>query len=265
MQKFLKLLISLFLTLLLFGANAMYEEGDKNWPAWRGPDMNGVAEKANPPVEWSEEKNIRWKIPLNGAGNSSPIVWGDFVYVCLTMGEAKQPEPEEAAQPGQRRRRRGVTPSEQEFAIMAINRKDGSVAWKKVLRKATPHEGTHPDGTWSANSPVTDGKHIFAYFGSNGLYCLDMKGNLVWEKDLGDMRTRNGFGEGSSPALYGDKLVINWDHEDESFIVCLNKNTGKEIWRKQRDEVTSWATPVVIEVNGKPQVIVKRATKGTEQ
>jgi outer membrane protein assembly factor BamB len=124
-----------------------------------------------------------------------------------------------------------------------------------------PHEGTHPTGTWASNSAVTDGVHVIAFFGSRGLYCYDMDGNLQWQKDLGDMTIRLGFGEGSSPALHDDKLIVNWDHEGQSFIVALDKATGEEIWKRERDEITSWTTPIIVEHNGRHQVITSATNR----
>jgi len=137
----------------------------------------------------------------------------------------------------------------------AINRSDGQIVWQHAAREELPHEGTHATGTWASNSPVTDGEHVYAYFGSRGLYCYDMKGNLRWEKDLGDMRIMARLGEGSSPVLYKDKIVVKWDHQGQSFITALDKQTGKEFWKVAREEGTSWATPLIVESNGKPQVI----------
>lgn len=258
--------VSLVLVVNLIAGNPA--DAQRYWPQWRGPEATGVAPYANPPVEWSETKNIRWKIQVPGKGHASPVIWDNLIFVLTaieqdTGAEKKQQEKEVSPQEQRRRffRRRRVKPTTVvKFTILAIDRKDGSVLWQHSPREQIPHEGTHPTGTWASNSAVTDGKLVFAHFGSNGLYCYDLKGNLKWEKDLGDMTTRNGFGEGSSPALYGDKIIINWDHEGDSFIVVLNKNTGKEVWRADRDEVTSWATPIIVENNGKPQVIAS-ATK----
>ena len=145
--------------------------------------------------------------------------------------------------------------------MMALNRADGSIAWQKVLREEIPHEGHHGDGSFASSSPVTDGELLFAYFGSRGLYAMDMKGNVKWQKDLGKMRTKNAFGEGSSPALHGNVLVVNWDHEGEDFILAVDKNTGKELWRKSRDEDTTWSTPLIVQHAGKAQVIVNASSK----
>lgn len=228
------------------------------WPQWRGPQATGVAPSANPPVNWSEGKNVAWKIDIPGKGSASPIVWGDTVYVLTAVPAGEPLEADAPSDPSREGRGpRGIQPNQaQQFTALAIRRTDGGVVWKKVLREAIPHEGTHATGTWASNSPITDGEHLYAYFGSHGLYCLDMDGNLLWEKDLGDMQTRRSFGEGSSPALSGDTLLVNWDHEGDSFIVALDKRTGDEIWRKDRDEITSWSTPLIVEHGGQKQAIV---------
>src|SRR5690606_11759043 len=119
-----------------------------------------------------------------------------------------------------------------------------------------PQEGQHLTNTYASSSPVTDGRRLFVSFGSRGIFCYDLDGNLKWERDLGQMRTRRGWGEGVSPALHGETLIVNWDHEDPSFIVAMDAETGKTRWQADRDEPTSWATPLVVEHNGRKQVIV---------
>jgi outer membrane protein assembly factor BamB len=237
-------------------ASALGQAADPlaQWGQWRGALANGVALKAKPPLEWSETKNIRWKTKLPGLGHSSPVVWGNLVFVTTAdLTGAKKPFT-------------GVTPDgahsntnplfDHQFAVIALDRKTGSVAWRRTVATRQPHESTHESATWASNSPVTDGEHVIAFFGSNGLYCLDTGGRLVWEKDFGDMRVKHGHGEGASPVLHGDTVVVNWDHEGASFIVALAKRTGEELWRSSRDEVTSWATPIVVTHNGQAQVVV---------
>ncbi|MFN0138268.1 MAG: PQQ-binding-like beta-propeller repeat protein, partial [Phycisphaerae bacterium] len=142
-----------------------------------------------------------------------------------------------------------------------LDRATGKTIWQKTVHSQIPHSGTHPDGTQASASPIVDGQHIYASFGSFGIYCLDMQGNVKWNVDLGDQTTRNSFGEGSSPALHGETLIVNWDHEEKDFIVALDKKTGKELWRKDRDEPTNWTTPLIVEVADKPQVIVPGTSK----
>jgi outer membrane protein assembly factor BamB len=214
---------------------------DRFWPQWRGPLGTGEAPKANPPLEWSEAKNVRWKVQIPGRGKSSPIVWGDLVFVTTAVPAGR---------------------NSQEFVVLALARADGQVRWRKTVRSLVPHEGTHQDGTFASASALTDGERLYAFFGSRGLYALDLSGRVLWEKDLGRMTTRLGFGEGASPALFANTLVVNWDHEGKDFIVALEAKTGQERWRNdRRDEPTTWATPLVVVHEGKPQVV----TSGTNR
>jgi outer membrane protein assembly factor BamB len=214
----------------------------RNWGQWRGPSATGVSTTATPPVEWSETKNVRWKIAIPGRGSASPVVWGDRVYLLTAI-----------AGDGSTAARGGVP---HKFVVMAIDRKTGKVVWEQVAREESPHENAHNEnGTFASSSAITDGEHVIAPFESRGIYAYDMNGKLVWQKDLGDKRMRSQFGEGSTPALHGNRLIVNWDHQGESFIVALDKRTGDEVWRKSRDEIDSWFTPLVVTVNGRAQVI----------
>ncbi len=226
------------------------------WPAWRGPHRTGSAPGGNPPVEWSEEKNVRWKKAVPGLGLSSPIVWGErlFLTTAVPTGErVENPAPV---------RGDGVVPDEVlSYEVHALDRGDGATLWTRSVLREAPHEGHHPDGTWASGSPVTDGEVLIAFFGSRGLYAFDLDGKELWNRDFGDMRTRLGFGEGSSPALHGDRVFVIWDHEDDSFIVALDKNSGKEIWRRDRDEMSAWTTPLVVEHGGRTQVITSATNR----
>ncbi len=244
---------------------------EKNWHYWRGPHATGKAVNANPPTTWSEKENIRWKVPIPGLGHATPIIWKDKIYIqTAVQGEMANPEStEEETQPdeSQTRRRRGRRGDRNrplpifKFKLLALNRSDGSIAWEKTLRESKPHEGIHGHASFASNSPITDGEFIYAYFGSRGLYCLDMKGNKKWEKDIGKMVKRNSFGEGSCPMIHGDTIVILQDHERQSFIIALNKRTGDEIWKVDRDEPTTWTSPIVVDYNGKSQVIVPASNR----
>jgi outer membrane protein assembly factor BamB len=228
-------------------------EAQQYWPQWRGPQATGASALAAPPLEWSETRNVVWKTEIPGRGSSSPVVWGDRLFVQSAV-PAGAPTGEESHRP------RGAMPREvHRFVLYALDRHTGRILWERTAREALPHEGSHPDnGTWASSSAVTDGQHVIAFFESFGVYCYDMDGKLIWEKDLGDKRMRNEFGEGSTPALFGNFLVIVWDNfvPGTSFVVALDKRTGEEIWRAQRDEIDTWATPLVVEHDGRPQVVV---------
>jgi outer membrane protein assembly factor BamB len=144
---------------------------------------------------------------------------------------------------------------------MCLDRETGKTVWEKVVKEEVPHEGHHRDHGFSSYSPVTDGKLVWAYFGSRGLHCFDVDGNPKWQKELGKMQTKMGFGEGNSPAVHGDVIVVNWDHEGQDFIVALNGQTGDELWHTPRDEETTWTTPLIVEHEGQAQVIVAATRK----
>ena len=257
-MKEAKVAVALCLTLglgLVLAASVTAETdpvAEKYWAQWRGPYATGVSNTANPPLEWSETKNVRWKVEIPGRGSSSPVVWGDRIFllsavpVDVTLEESHQPR-------GGFRQR-----APHRFVVYAIDRNDGSIIWERTAREEAPHEPTHQDnGTWASGSASTDGERVYAYFESRGLHVYDMDGNLIWENDLGDKAMRNQFGEGSTPAVYEDRIVVVWDHlGGQSFVVVLDKRTGEEIWRVERDEIDTWATPLVIEHEGRNQVIV---------
>ncbi|MHC4990489.1 MAG: outer membrane protein assembly factor BamB family protein [Planctomycetota bacterium] len=229
-------------------------DAERAWPQWRGPLGTGAAPHAEPPLTWSETSNVRWKAALPGTGHGTPIVWGDRVFVttAVTTGDPVEPRPETA--PGAHDN--VLVHYHYRFLVLAFSRLDGSIVWHRTVKEELPHEGGHRTGTQASASPVTDGEHLLAFFGSRGLFCLDLDGHLQWQRDFGDMQTKHGHGEGSSPALHGNTVVVNWDHEGQSFIVALDKRTGVERWRVRRDEVTSWATPIIVEHGDRAQVIV---------
>ena len=233
------------------------------WPQWRGPLATGVAPAGDPPLSWSETENVRWKIEIPGHGQASPIVWGDHVFVLTAVPAGPGDDSGNGFFSRLRRRFMGTVRSGDllHFAIVAIDRRDGSVAWERTAVTEQPHEGRHNTGSWASGSAVTDGEVVCAFFGSRGLYCYDMDGNPLWDRDFGDLRIRMGFGEGASPAIHGDSIVVVWDHEGQSFITALDKRTGAELWRTDRDESTSWSTPIVVEHAGGTQVVTS-ATDG---
>jgi outer membrane protein assembly factor BamB len=251
------MIVNLVITCLLSGA-AGAERGraaaPHDWPQWRGPLGTGVAPDARPPVEWSETKNIRWKTALPGKGHSTPVVWGERLFLTTAVPYGEPVKPRFPDRPGAHDNLAVTRPHE--FVVLAVSRKGGKILWRRTVRKEAPHEAGHVSASLASASPVTDGERLFAFFGSRGLYCLDLSGKLLWQKDLGEMHSKHGHGEGSSPALHGETLIVNWDHEERSFLVALDKRTGKQRWRVARPEDTSWATPIVVEHGGKAQVIV---------
>ncbi|MBL9190326.1 MAG: PQQ-like beta-propeller repeat protein [Opitutaceae bacterium] len=271
MKKLLLIPCLAFPFFLCAGSGAV-ASGLSSWPEWRGTTGAGIAPGAQPPLSWSEEKNVRWKAKVPGYGFSTPIVWRDRIFLLAAIETAEERAPAEAALPavapggGDGRGKGGkgkggfgggTRPTKvHEFVVIALDRKTGKVVWQKTARREVPHEGRHATNSFASGSPVTDGERLYASFGSRGLYCYDLQGKLIWEKDLGDMRTRNGFGEGASPALAGNHLIVPWDQESGSFVVALDKRTGAEVWRKTRDERTTWTTPLIVETGGRTQAVI---------
>ena len=258
------------------------ESAESFWHHFRGPTLNGDSPTATPPVEWSDTKNVAWKVEIPGSGTGSPIVWGNLVFVVTAVpvesqnsgrpaerltneqlrdrfdvdrnGRLSDEERNAAREFLQEQRRRSIRP--QQFMVMCFNRQDGSRVWAKTAVEAKPHDGHHQDHGYASASPVTDGERLYVSFGSQGIFCYDLDGQLVWKRtDLGKMKTRGGFGEGSSLGLHGDYLILPWDHEGPSRIEVINKHTGETKWKTDRDEPSNWVTPRVVTVNSRPQII----------
>ena len=263
MKKITILTICIFALAAITTLASQPEGFEKNWHHWRGPHATGAAVDADPPTTWSETENIRWKVEIPGMGHAAPIIWEDKIFIQTALKiepSEKEQEADDDNPFGGFFGGRDNGPA-YKFDLLALNRSDGEILWQKTLKELVPHEGTHQDASYASNSPVTDGEHVYAYFGSRGLYCVDMMGNVIWEKDIGIMYKRNTFGEGSCPVLYENTLVILQDHEGDSFITALDKRTGDVLWKMDRDERTTWSSPIVVEYDGKAQVI----TTGTNR
>jgi outer membrane protein assembly factor BamB len=244
-----------------------FADSESYWSYWRGPAADGMA-VGDAPLHWSDTQNVKWKTDIPGRGSSSPVIWGDQIFVTTAVKTGQDAKPEPAATPagGPAAKPQLTTPgpqAEHKFEVLCLDRKTGKVLWERTAITAVPHEGYMPAyGSFASNSPVTDGKHVFVFFGSRGMYCYDMQGNLVWKKDFGiQMKMRMSFGEGMAPVISGDRLILVFDHEGDSFMVVLDKNSGKEIWRANRDEKTNWAAPLVVDYKGQKQIVVNATNK----
>lgn len=262
----MKFILSIAISLLAIPLVATAQENGvdprESWAQWRGPLGTGVAPDGNPPIRWSESQNVRWKTPLPGLGHSTPIVWGDRIFVTTAIPTGERIHDDHAHAHSAHGAHDNLSPDRKmDFVVIALDRGDGSIIWRKTVLTERPHESTHETGSWASPSPVTDGERVIASFGSRGIFCLDMKGELLWQLDLGDMHTLHGHGEGSSPALHGHVLVVNWDHDADSFVAGIDARTGVPIWRTPRHETTSWSSPLIVEVDGKPQAIVSATNR----
>jgi outer membrane protein assembly factor BamB len=219
---------------------ALAAEGD--WPHWRGPNDDGMA-RGDAPLRWSDREHIAWKAAVPGRGHSSPVVWADRIFLTTAV-------PTGSASGGL---------VEHKFTVLAYDRGTGRLIWEKVARTAKPHQLHHPQyGSFASNSPITDGKHLYVFFGSRGLYCYTLTGELVWQKDVAPLNMFREFGEGAWTALDGDTLLLLL-HEGDSFLLALDKNSGRELWRTPRPGNTNWSGPYVTSYEGRKQVIVSAA------
>ena len=273
------------------------QDAEAHWPQWRGPHANGVSPHGSPPTEFGESKNVKWRVKIPGKGHSTPIVWGDRIFLTTAVpaqpqvvttparraavrggsnsnGLMAQRERQGRGDPsrrgrsdrerrGQRGRGRGgfgrIFPTgEHAFVVMALDRNTGKKIWERTAVVTTPHEGYHRQyGSFASNSPVTDGEMLYAYFGSRGIFAYDLEGDLKWKKSLpAQLHKRNAFGEGTAPVIHGDVLLLNCDQEAQSFILALNKRTGEQLWHQDRDELSTWTPPLVVEHAGRHQVVV---------
>ena len=232
------------------------EEAAENWHQWRGPDANGVSRSADPPIRWSESDNLKWKVAVEGSGSSTPIIWNNQVFL-LTATNTGKVEPSLPKPEDQPRRVFGITHpnTSYRFVVLCLDRNTGEELWRRVSTEVIPHEGHHGDNNFASASPTTDGERLYCWFGSAGLFCYDLNGKKLWDRDLGKATVGASLGEGCSPVVHDGKLVIVRDHARQSSIEVLNAKTGETIWKKKRDEPNAWATPQVIDHSGATQVI----------
>jgi outer membrane protein assembly factor BamB len=233
-----------------------------SWPHWRGPSHDGVA-TGNPPLAWSDTSNIKWKVEIPGRGFSTPVAAGDRLFLTSAIPTGRKAEAPAPAEGGRGPGGGAGAGEEHRLEVLAVDRATGKVAWQRTATTTVPHEGYHQRyGSFASNAPATDGQRLYAFFGSRGLFVYDLAGKLLWQKDLGlKMQMRLAFGEGSGTVLHDGRILLQFDHQGEGFVVALDAADGKELWRAPRKENSSWSTPLVVEHGGKKEVVVTADTK----
>ncbi|MGH9676015.1 MAG: PQQ-binding-like beta-propeller repeat protein, partial [Candidatus Acidiferrum sp.] len=222
----------------------------------RGPSANGTSPHGDPPITWSANKNIKWKAELEGRGSSTPIVWRDQVFVLTAVPTERQAAASELPKADPQFKRLTKAPAIfYRFEVLSFDRATGKLRWRQTATEQVPHEGHHPTHSYAGGSPTTDGERLYVSFGSRGTYCYSLAGKPLWKRDLGRLNTRLGWGEAVTPVIHGDDLILNWDQEANSALICLDAGTGATRWKTPRDEASSWNTPLVVEVQKRGQVV----------
>ncbi len=221
-----------------------------DWPSFRGPSASGVADGQNLPETWNGEtgENIRWKVRIPGLAHSSPIIWGDRLFLTTAVSSRKGVSFKHGLYGGGRTHE---DRSVHQWKVYCFNKRSGEMLWERIAHASAPKDGRHIKATYANSTPVTDGRYVVAFFGSEGLFAFDVSGQLLWQKDLGrldagayDVRDYE-WGSASSPIIYEDLLIVQCDTQEEDFLLACDIHTGKTVWQTPRDELPSWGTPTI--------------------
>ena len=234
---------------------------DTNSPQFRGPRGDGVAYGTNLPVTWSTTSNVVWSCAIPGKGWSSPIVWGDRVFVTSAVGPGSVGAPPEKLGSIAEHVRGVTTTDEHQYLLHCVDWLTGKLLWSRCAHKGVPPGSIHPKNTYASETPVTDGERVYAYFGNIGLFCYDMDGRELWSRKWGSFKMDWNWGTSSSPALHGDLLFVLNDNQEKSFLVALDKHTGQDVWRLERDEKSNWTTPFVWQNDLRTEIVTSGSGK----
>ena len=241
--------------MLVMTANAF---ADDRWAQFRGPGSLGVVEDPTLPDKWSTTENVAWKVDIPGTGWSSPAVWGDHIFLTSVVSSVAGEPPKKGLYFGGERK---PATDVHRWMVYCVDFKTGKIRWEQEVKKGPPEIARHLKNSYASETPVTDGERVYAYFGNVGLFCFDMNGKLLWQKKWGPFATRYGWGTAASPVLYKDRLYVVNDNDTESFMVALNKKTGEQVWRVEREQGTNWATPYIWETGARTEIV----TPGTKK
>jgi len=229
-----------------------FAQADENWPAFRGADARGIADGAGLPVEWSATKNVEWKTDIPGRGWSSPVVWGDKVFLTTVINLGETPEIKKGLYFGGDL---GTPETVHQWKVLCLSLTTGDVLWEKQVHEGKPETGIHLKNSFASETPVTDGERLYVYFGNVGVFAFDLDGKKVWEKLIEASPMRYNWGTAASPVLHGDRLYIINDNDADSYLLALDKKTGDTVWRTERDEGSNWATPYVWENDLRTEIV----------
>lgn len=239
-------------TVLATGIDRMAGAADANWPQFRGPDARGVSDNDALPVEWSATDNVEWKTDLPGRGWSSPVVWGDRIFLTTVINVGESEEPKKGLYFGGNR---DVPKSVHQWFVYCLDLQQGSVVWKKMVHEGVPETAIHLKNSFASETAVTDGERVYTCFGNVGIFCFDMDGELLWDHKLQPHETRYGWGTAASPVLHEDRLYLVDDNDEDSSLLALDAVSGNEIWRTKRDEKSNWATPFIWQNDQRTEIV----------
>src|SRR5258708_3128110 len=244
---------------LLFLAQAMSAAVSDRWPQFRGPESLGIADDTNLPDTWSSTQNVAWKTDIPGTGWSSPVVWGDRIFLTSVISADKQETPKKGLYFGGNR----LDPPKDEhrWTVYSLDSKTGKILWEREVYRGTPKSSRHLKNSYASETPVTDGERVYAYFGNVGLFCFDMNGKPLWAQNYGPFNMRFGWGTAASPVLHEGRIYIVDDNDDKSFLAALDKKTGKQIWRVERNEKSNWATPYIWNNGRRTELVTPGTTR----
>ncbi|MCZ6672884.1 MAG: PQQ-binding-like beta-propeller repeat protein [Verrucomicrobia bacterium] len=250
-QKFLAYVGVLFLFLVVWHSNSLAQA---DWPQFRGADSRGIAYGDALPDQWSTAENISWKTNIPGRGWSSPIVWGDKVFLTTVINSGTSEEPKKGLYFGGNR----PAPADtlHEWKVYCLNLKTGKIIWEQVVHESLPDTPIHLKNSYASETPVTDGERVYFYFGNIGLFVFDLDGKLEWSKSFAPLPIRNGWGTAASPILHGNRLYVLNDNNEDSWLKAINKTSGKEIWTIHRDEKSNWSSPYIWENELRTEIII---------
>ena len=234
-------------------------EADDRWPQFRGPGARGISDESGLPTSWSTTENVAWVTDIPGLGWSSPIVWDETVFLTTVVSS----EPFEAPRGGLYQGRETWRPSQAEhrWLVYALDVATGAVKWEREVHRSTPAGAHHLKNTLASETAVTDGESVYAYFGGVGVFAMDMDGTIRWSHEVVASETRLGWGTAASPVLHRDRLYIVNDNDEQSYLLALSTETGREVWRTDRDEGTNWSTPFIWENEVRTEIV----TTGTDK
>jgi outer membrane protein assembly factor BamB len=249
----------MFVAVLTISLSGPLVSAVDQWPQFRGPQSTGVADDSALPETWSATRNVVWKTGIPGSGWSSPVVWGDRIFLTSVISTVAPEVPKKGLYFGGNRE--GIPTDEHRWMVYAVDWKTGKIAWEREVHRGSPRSSHHLKNTYASETPVTDGERVYAYFGNLGLFVFDIDGKPVWSQPWGPFRTRYGWGTAASPVLYQERVYVVNDNDDRSFLVALDKRSGKQIWRVERDEASNWSTPFIWENERRTEII----TSGTRK